>query len=167
MCQIIVNIATVAALLFAFIIAAIEFAQSKNELRRKNNLEFLQTRRKLRDTLIELMRYPKNYWEYYNLRRVVEPTYKFDENQPLLPENAHVPNNGFYHTIVDDLQDMSSEVKIWFPTLETQYTEFISSVLQSIRGQTSREKLDKARKSFDIFDKIIEQMNTIMSQSIR
>lgn len=167
MCPIIVDVATVVALLFAFIAAAVEFAQSKKELRRKNNLEFLQARRKLRDSLIELMRYPKNYYEYYNLRWVVEPTYTFDENQPLLPSNAHVPNSGFYHSISGELRDLSSEIKIWFPKLETQYAEFISSVTQSVLGQTPTERSHKASISIEKFDKIIDQMNAIMSQSIQ
>ena len=167
MCQIIVNVATVAALLFAFIIAAIEFAQSKKELRRKNNLEFLQARRKLRDTLIELMNYPKNYYEYYNLRWVVESKFTFDDCQPLLPSNKRVPNSGFYHSISGELHDLSSEVKIWFPELEMQYAEFISSVSHTVLGQTPTERSDRALISFEKFDKIIEQMNTIMSQSIQ
>lgn len=167
MSQTIVNVATVAALLFAFVAAAIEFAQSKKELRRKNNLQFLEARRKLRDTLIELMNYPKNYYEYYNLRWVVEPTFTFDDNQPLLPPNAHVPNSGFYHSVSGELRDLSSEIKIWFPELEMQYAEFISSVTQSVLGQTPTEKSHKASISIQKFDKIIEQMNAIMSKSIR
>ena len=165
--QCIIDYATIGSLLAAFIFAGIEFRQSKNELNRKNNLEFLQARRKLRDTLIELMNYPKNYWEYYNLRRVIKPIYKFDDSQPLLPDNAHIPNSGFYHTIADDLRDLASDVKIWFPKLEIQYAEFISSVEASILGQTAMERSHKATISFDKFDKIIKQMNTIMSLSIR
>ena len=38
--QEIVNIATVVALLAAFIIAAVQFYQSKKELKHKNSLEF-------------------------------------------------------------------------------------------------------------------------------
>lgn len=163
----IVNAATITALLFAFVIAAVEFAQSKKELRRKNNLEFLQARRKLRDTLIELMNYPKNYYEFYNLRRVAEPAYKFDNSQPMLPENTRIPNSGFYRTISNDLHDLLSEVKIWFPELEMQYAEFISSVSHTVLGQTPTERSDRALISFEKFDKIIEKMNAVMSQSIQ
>lgn len=163
----IVNFATIAALLFAFIAAAIEFAQSKKELRRKNNLEFLEARRKLRDTLVELMNYPKNYYEYYNLRWVVEPTFTFDNNQPLLPPNAHVPNSGFYHSISGELRDLSSEVKIWFPELEKDYASFISSVHSSVLALKPTEKAHLANDSIAKFDAIIEKMNTIMSESLQ
>lgn len=167
MCQQIVNIVTVVALLVAFIIAAIQFYQSKKELKHKNNLEFLKNRKELRDKLIELMNYPKNYWEYFLLRRVAEPTIIFDDVQPLIPENAHVPNGGFYHTIYDDLRDLSSEVKIWFPKLENDYAQFISSAGSVIDAEKARDKIHLRKDAVAKFDAIIEKMNTIMSESLQ
>lgn len=163
----IVNIATVVALLAAFIIAAIQFYQSKKELKHKNNLEFLKNRKELRDKLIELMNYPKNYYEYYTLRRVSEPTIVFDDIQPYIPENAHIPNGGFYHTIYDDLRDLSSEVKIWFPKLEKDYASFISSASSTILAQKPTERAHLASESIAKFDSIIEKMNIIMSESLQ
>lgn len=163
----IVDTATVVALLAAFIIAAIQFYQSKIELKYKNNLEFLKNRKELRDKLIELMNYPKNYYEYYTLRRVSEPTIVFDDIQPLIPKNAHVPNEGFYHTIYDDLRDLSSEVKIWFPKLEKDYASFISSACSTVLAQKPTERAHLANESIAKFDAIIEEMNTIMSESLQ
>lgn len=165
--QEIVNIATVVALLAAFIIAAVQFYQSKKELKHKNNLEFLKNRKELRDKLIELMNYPKNYYEYYSLRRVAEPTIVFDDVQPLIPKNTHVPKGGFYHTIYDDLRDLSSEVKIWFPKLENDYTKFISSVESVILAEKPLDKAHLASDSFAKFDAIVKKMNTTMSESLQ
>ena len=167
MCQQIVNIVTVVALLVAFIIAAIQFYQSKKELKHKNNLEFLKNRKELRDKLIELMNYPKNYYEYYSLRRVAEPTIVFDDIQPLIPEKTHVPKGGFYHTIHDDLRDLSSEVQIWFPKLENDYAKFISSVESVILAERPLDKAHLANDSFTKFDAIVKKMNTTMSKSLR
>lgn len=167
MCQQIVNIVTVVALLVAFIIAAIQFYQSKKELKHKNNLEFLKNRKELRDKLIELMNYPKNYYEYYSLRRVAKPTIVFDDVQPLIPQNTLVPKGGFYHTIHDDLRDLSSEVKIWFPKLENDYAKFISSVESIILAERSLDKVHLAKDSFAKFDAIAEKMNTTMSESLQ
>ena len=165
--QEIVNIATIVALLVAFIIAAIQFCQSKKELKHKNNLEFLKNRKELRDRLIELMNYPKNCYEYYNLRRVTDPTIVFDEHQPMLPENMNIPNSGFYRTIAGDLYNLSSEVKIWFPTLEHDYSNFISSVRSTVTAPSPTKKADLANESIAKFDAIIEKMNTIMSESLQ
>lgn len=165
--QEIVNTATVVAFLAAFIIAAIQFYQSKIELKHKNNLELLKNRKELRDKLIELMNYPKNCYEYYSLQRMTDPTYVFDKHQPLLPKNMSVPNSGFYRTISGDLYNLSSEVKIWFPTLALDYSNFISSVRSTVIAATPTKKADLAIESFAQFDAIIEKMNTIMSESIQ
>ena len=161
------TIVTIVALFVALIIASVTFLQSKRELRRKNNLEFLGARKDLRDRLIELMVFPKNYDQYYKLRRIYKQSIIFDEYQPLLPPKTSVPNDGFYHTILDDLHDLSSEVKIWFPELNKQYVVFLNMARESVRSVVSAKQTELAEASFAKFDAIVEEMNVTMSKGIR
>ena len=161
------TIATIVALFVALVVAIITFVQSKEELRRKNNLEFLRVRKDLRDRLMELMMFPKNYDLYYKLRRVYKQSIVFDDGQPFLPPKTDVPNQGFYHTILDDLHDMSSEVKIWFPKLNKEYDEFLNLARASVSGSDSAKRTELANASFAKFDAIVEEMNVTMSKGIR
>ena len=144
------TIVTIVALFVALIIASVTFLQSKRELRRKNNLEFLGARK-----------------QYYKLRRIYKQSIIFDEYQPLLPPKTSVPNDGFYHTILDDLHDLSSEVKIWFPELNKQYVEFLNMARESVRSVVSAKQTELAEASFAKFDAIVEEMNVTMSKGIR
>ena len=165
--QEIVNTATVVALLAAFIIAAIQFSQSKKELKHKNNLEFLKNRKELRDKLKDLMTYPKNDYKYYFARRTTESTIKLDDNQPLIPKHTAMFDDTLSHMIFSDLRDLQSEVEIWFPTLKKEYMLFLSKAANVGIFSDETKRYNSARDSFDKFDKIIEKMNTIMSDSIQ
>lgn len=135
----------------------------------QNQITILHERKALRDKLIDIMTLPLNYPPNYMRRRIQPMSMKYTEPTYGLDDNLGNQSQGYYRSVLNDLQDLKSDISVYFPTLLSQYKDFIDnaqSVVSSIifheTGEIKHYDLDLAKETENLFQEIIDQMNILM-----
>lgn len=135
----------------------------------QNKITILHERKALRDKLIDIMTLPLNYPPNYMCRRIQPMSMKYTEPTYGLDDNLDNQSQGYYRSVLNDLQDLKSDVSVYFPPLLSQYKDFVvnaQNVVASITfhetGKIKHYDLKLAKETEDLFRGIIDQMNVLM-----